>query len=121
MVYYSPYKQIWRAFIRAIRTFISSLFSKRLLLMIIIALVIMLLQLNVNAESIYQDGYVYRNVIFNGFNEDNNTYSWNYRVYMNDGMHEGVITLPLNMYNNSNYFINIANDGTPQILVSSGR
>lgn len=51
MVYYNPYKQIWKAFIRAIRVFISSLFSKRLLFIIIVALVIMLLHLNVHAAT----------------------------------------------------------------------
>lgn len=40
MVYYNPYKQILRAFIRAVRTFISSLFTKRLLLFIIALLLI---------------------------------------------------------------------------------
>ena len=55
MVYYNPYKQFLRAFIRALRVFISSLFTKRLLLMIIVALFVILLHLNVNAVTYTDD------------------------------------------------------------------
>lgn len=119
MVYYSPYKNIFRAFMRAIRVFISSLFSKRLLIMVIVALVIMLLHLNVHAESIYQDGYVYRQITNNGYDEDTDTYSFDYRVYMSDGIHEGVVILPSNLYNLNNYFIHLNNNGVPELFVST--
>lgn len=111
MVYYSPYKQIWRAFKRAIRTFISSLVTKRLLFMIIVALVIMLLHLNVHAESIHTNGYAYRDIKYIGYDNSTDCYKYSYRVYTRQGLKEGELLLPSNFYNNKVWFINISNNG----------
>ena len=106
MVYYSPYKNIIRAFIRAIRIFISSLFSKRLLLMIIVALVVMLLHLNVNAVerdyTIQGDGnYILRNASVATFNSQTNNYDISYHLFNRGGLQEGVVPVPKNWYERS--------------------
>lgn len=106
---------------RAIRVFISSLFSKRLLLMIIVALVIMLLHLNVHAESIYQDGYIYRNIVFNGLNEEDNSYSWTYRVYLKNGIYEGSVFLPSDLYNQNHYVLYLNNNGVPELFINGSK
>lgn len=119
MVYYSPYKQIWRAFIRAIRIFTSSLFSKRLLLMIIVALVIMLLHLNVNADSYYQDGAAYRHVSQPVYNNDSDTYDIEYCIYNYGGLHNDVVKIPSEIYNKNCWFLYVDNNGICKIYTNT--
>lgn len=105
MIYYSPYKQIIRAFLRSVRVFIISLFSKRLLLMIIVALVVMLLHMNVHAESIYQDGYAYKQVKDEGYEEETDTYLFSYRIYTVNGLKEGTLHIPSTVYSSNKWFM----------------
>lgn len=106
MVYYNPYKQFLRALIRSVRVFISSLFSKRLLLMIIVAFVIMLLHLNiqVQAETINENSHVYRTPILSNFNEEGNLYNLNGTFYSESGRVDVDIDIPNNMFTGS-FFI----------------
>lgn len=117
MVYYNPYKKIFRALMRSVRVFISSLFSKRLLLMIIVVLIIMLLHLNVHAESIYQDGYAYRNIKNNGYDQELDCYSFDYRVYNKNGLQEGSVNVPSSIYNKNSWIMFITEYGNIRIFI----
>lgn len=116
MVYYSPYKKIIRAFIRAIRTFIFSLFSKRLLLMIIIALIIMLLHINVHASEITFDDYIYREVSEPVYDNETDSYLINYRVYNSSGEFEGSTYIPSSIFNTNCWLLFIDENGILRIL-----
>lgn len=127
MAYYnSPYRNIFRAFLRAIRVFISSLFSKRLLLMIIIALIIMLLHLNVQAvniddleqfdnDGLYKTYYVSEPV----YDNESDLYSLDYYTFINSGGYAGNVKIPSNIYDFNNWLLYVNNSGVPKILVSN--
>lgn len=96
---------------RVLKTVVYSLFSKRTLFMIIIALVIMLLHLNVNAESDYEDGYAYRYVSTPEYDTTIDSYKYSYRIFTVNGLLQGEFYLPSTMYNNDIWIVSVGNDG----------
>lgn len=105
MVFYNNSSRIFYAIKRAIRSFFYALFSKRLLFMIIIALFIMLLHLNVNAVSIHEDGFVYRNIISPYYDSENDCYILDYRCYNSTGEHIHSLKISPQIYNLSSWVL----------------
>lgn len=59
----------------------------------------------VYAESIYQDGYAYRQVSEPVYNNETDRYEITYRIYNASAKHEGVASIPSNIYNKNQWIL----------------
>lgn len=62
------------------------------------------------------EGYVYRNCYWGEYDTETDTYPFHYRIFNSGGKHEGVVKVPSNLYNLSNYFLLCDANGTVSLF-----
>lgn len=53
-----------------------------------------------------------------GYDEASDSYVFNYHVYMQNGLNEGTLSLPSNLYNNKRWFLRLSNNGLLEYAIS---
>lgn len=73
----------------------------------------------VQADSTYTDGYAYKQVKDEGYEQETDTYLFSYRIYTPNGLKEGSLHIPATAYNSNKWYLRYNSNDTVAIIVDT--